>query len=263
MDDEEDDEDEEQQEQQQQQDVQMDTTSRKPTVTFSNSETKSQKISLISTISKSSRKKSYVINRKSRNTQQNSETNENMNGSTDGGLSQDSSYAHGPNGINPIQDKKTKADSFLMIQLMNLALSENISEHSINDAPFRQFSLLSVVPETLYDIACSDGRSYEYESIIFNGTRYIDPIYMNSVDVVDSFPKEKKMKRRGSASHLAPEALAAFCFPDGLSVRLLPRSAVEGAKRLQWIGPLSDKYQLHAVSSLFYEPFGSFCSFFF
>ena len=72
-------------------------------------------------------------------------------------------------------------------------------------------------------------------------------IYLNSIDVVDNFPKETKLRRRGSASHLAPEALSAFCFPNGISIRLLPRCAVEGAKRMEWLGRDSDRYQLHVV----------------
>lgn len=149
----------------------------------------------------------------------------------------------------PYQPQRAKADSFLMIQLMNLALSENMSELSKRGVSFKQFSLLSLTPETLYDLAASSDLVGDDDTVSFNGSRFYDPIYMHSVDVVDSFPKEKRMKRRSSASHLAPEALAAFCFPNGLSIRLLPRCAVEGAKRLKWIGKDSDTYQLHAFTN--------------
>ena len=142
-----------------------------------------------------------------------------------------------------------KADSFLMIQLMNLALSDHIKDQSNLNNPFKQFTLLSVLPDTLCHIALND-KIYDEDMIFYNGLRYLDPIYMNSIDVIDSFPAEQKTGRRGSSSHLAPEALSAFCFPEGLSIRLLPRCAIEGAKTkmVRFLGKESDLYQLHAVS---------------
>ena len=42
--------------------------------------------------------------------------------------------------------------------------------------------------------------------------------------------------------------LVPFCFPHGLKIRIIPRYAVDGAKRLGWLGDEADEYQLHAVS---------------
>lgn len=50
-----------------------------------------------------------------------------------------------------------------------------------------------------------------------------------------------------SESDINTEALAAFCFPNGLKVRLIPRCAMEGAKRLGWLGVKGDTYQLQGV----------------
>ena len=41
--------------------------------------------------------------------------------------------------------------------------------------------------------------------------------------------------------------LVPFCFPHGLEVRIIPKCAVEEARRLGWIGSLADEHQLHAV----------------
>jgi len=160
------------------------------------------------------------------------------------------------NAFKPIESKDEggRADSFLFIQLMNLALSDDIYPSEKSRYPFKEFTLLSVKPETLYDISYKESTtdgvdSFLTKKINFNGMRYLDPISLKSVDVMEQFPRKTASTNKVSASSLAPEALAAFCFPDGVSVRLLPRCAVEGAKRLNWLGKDSDKYQLHAFTN--------------
>jgi len=150
-------------------------------------------------------------------------------------------------------ESKKNPDSLLIIQLMNLALSEDICEHEKSRNPFQEFTMLSVEPETLHDLALEESNTINKDSFLskqvtFNGTRYVDPMYFKSLDVIEQFPRGTTTDK-ASASSLAPEALAAFCFPSGASIRLLPRCAVEGAKRLHWLGKDSDKYQLHAFTN--------------
>ena len=147
--------------------------------------------------------------------------------------------------------KEVLVDSFLLIQLMNLANTEDVHKSEKIHYPFKEFTLLSVTLESLLAVTCEKNDGYDDDSfsahkVMFNGTRYMDPIFFKSVDVIEQFPKETTNDRV-----LTPEALSVFCFPDGVSIRLLPRCAIEGAKRLHWLGKDSDKYQLHAVSIQF------------
>ena len=64
---------------------------------------------------------------------------------------------------------------------------------------------------------------------------------MKKIDVLDRFPQGF------SESDINTEALAAFCFPNGLKIRLIPRCAVEGAKKLGWLGVKGDTFQLQGV----------------
>ena len=64
-----------------------------------------------------------------------------------------------------------------------------------------------------------------------------------SADICDQFPMVDK-------DAFTREALNAFCFPEGLKMRIIPRCALENAKRLGYLGEKSDRYQVHVVSEI-------------
>ncbi len=126
-------------------------------------------------------------------------------------------------------------DAFLRLQLMHLSVSTKRKSDLAKDLAFQQFSLLSVRPASLFNEPPDYSR---------NGSRFLDPFVTKRIDLIDQFPKDL------SGSDIDCEALAAFCFPNGLSIRLVPRCAADGAKRLGWLGERGDMYQLQGVSSI-------------
>lgn len=50
------------------------------------------------------------------------------------------------------------------------------------------------------------------------------------------------------------DSLTTFCFPHGLSIRIIPKCAIEGARRLGWVGRKADRYQLHAFHDISGKP---------
>ena len=128
-------------------------------------------------------------------------------------------------------------DAFLRLQLMHLSVStKQQSGASSKDRAFQQFSLLSVRPTSLLTEPPDYSR---------NGSRFLDPFVTKRIDLIDQFPKAL------SEFDIDGEALAAFCFPNGLRIRLVPRCAADGARRLGWLGERGDMYQLQGVSSIF------------
>jgi hypothetical protein len=126
-----------------------------------------------------------------------------------------------------------ESDAFLHLQLMHLSLaSKRLSLSEEKGLAYQQFSLLSLCSSSLKRGKC-DLRACGY--------RYLDPFVTKKIDVLDRFPQGF------SESDINTEALAAFCFPNGLKIRLIPRCAMEGAKRLGWFGVKGDTYQLQGV----------------
>ena len=127
-----------------------------------------------------------------------------------------------------------ESDAFLSLQLMQLSLaSKRLSLSEERGQAYQQFSLLSLCSSSLEHGKC-DLRACGY--------RYLDPFVTKKIDLLDRFPLGL------SESDINTEALAAFCFPNGLRIRLIPRCAIEGAKRLGWLGVKGDTYQLQGVS---------------
>mmetsp|Transcript_3030 Transcript_3030/g.4565 ORF Transcript_3030/g.4565 Transcript_3030/m.4565 type:complete len:1665 (-) Transcript_3030:65-5059(-) len=104
---------------------------------------------------------------------------------------------------------------------------------------FSYFSLLSVNSPHLLKSACDD------DTIIDNGSTYLDPFIIKSAAVIDQFPLEMKPSQKG---FLSPEALSTFCVPNGISIRFFPRSAIDGAYRLGWLGKKIERYQVHSFT---------------
>jgi hypothetical protein len=129
---------------------------------------------------------------------------------------------------------ETTSDAVLRMQLMNLSLPSTKRDSTLYERcrAFQQFTLLGVNP-----------RLFESSDIIDSGCRFLDPLSTKNITMLDQFPTSY------DSSVIDPEALAAFCFSNGLSLRLIPKCAVEGAKRLGWLGPSGDHYQLQGVSS--------------
>lgn len=127
-----------------------------------------------------------------------------------------------------------ESDAFLSLQLMQLSLaSKRLSLSEERGQAYQQFSLLSL---------CSSSFEHGKCDLCACGYRYLDPFVTKKIDLLDRFPLGL------SESDINTEALAAFCFPNGLRIRLIPRCAIEGAKRLGWLGVKGDTYQLQGVS---------------
>jgi len=125
-------------------------------------------------------------------------------------------------------------DAFIRLQGMNLSLaSKCFSQVSERDRAFQQFSLISLCTASLVR-----GTS---ESLSF-GHRFLDPFVTKKFELIDQYASGI------SKTDIDAEALAAFCFPNGLRIRLVPRCAVEGAKRLGWLGENSDSYQIQGFT---------------
>lgn len=98
---------------------------------------------------------------------------------------------------------------------------------------FEQFSLLSIYPSSLVN-----GES----ELCAHGYRFLDSFITKNVGLIDQFPSGL------SESSIDSEALAAFCFPNGLKIRLIPRCAEASARRLGWLGEHGDSYQLQGFT---------------
>jgi hypothetical protein len=127
---------------------------------------------------------------------------------------------------------ETSSDAVLRMQLMNLSLPSTKRDSTLHESrAFQQFTLLGVNP-----------MLFESSDIIDSGCGFLDPFSTKNIILLDQFPTSY------DSSVIDSEALAAFCFSNGLSLRLIPKCAVEGAKRLGWLGPGGDHYQLQGVS---------------
>ena len=112
---------------------------------------------------------------------------------------------------------------------------------------FDKFALLSVKSATLASpppMEMSSGT--DIYRFIHEGARYLDSFFLDTADLLDDYPK--KDVDGGNESDLDSMALSTFCFPDGLKVRVVPRAAMEGAKRLGWTGRKADRSHLLVVS---------------
>jgi hypothetical protein len=94
---------------------------------------------------------------------------------------------------------------------------------------YDQFALLSLDPTKVGEDDLSD-----------NGSRFLDSFVLKTAHCIDSYPIQLK------GEGFAPEDLSAFCCLDGVNVRLMPRAAVAGAKRVgTWF---KDDYKLLAFT---------------
>ena len=96
--------------------------------------------------------------------------------------------------------------------------------------PFENFLFLS-----------ADRLTMAPENISCWGKTNLSPITLRSSGIMDQYPSKKAC---------AFDSLSTFCFPHGLSIRIIPNCAIDGAKRLGWIGRKAHRYHLHAVSLL-------------
>ena len=112
---------------------------------------------------------------------------------------------------------------------------------------FDKFALLSVNAATLS--APPPGKlssGTDIDRFIHEGQRYLDSFFLDTADILDEFPK--KADDGDNEADIDPMALSTFCFPDGLRVRVVPRAAMEGAKRLGWTGHKADRSHFLVVS---------------
>jgi hypothetical protein len=156
-------------------------------------------------------------------------TRESSNSST-----RNTSLGFGPQMSNRSSVIADESDAFLRLQLMHLSLaSKRLSLSVEKGRAYQQFSLLSLSSSSLKLGEC-DLRACGY--------RFLDPFVTKKVELIDRYPVGIL------ESDINTEALAAFCFPNGLRVRLIPRCVREGAKRLGWLEENGDTYQLQGVS---------------
>ena len=123
--------------------------------------------------------------------------------------------------------------SYDIEKLESLGLGLSSSDESsttlkMHDKAFKSFEFLSL-----------DKLSLSPEDIVCFGKNDLSPIILKSGGIIDQFP---------SIHVRSFEGLSTFCFPHGLSMRIIPKCTTEGARNLGWVGRKADRYQLHAVS---------------
>ena len=127
-------------------------------------------------------------------------------------------------------------DAFLRLQLMHLSLASKKFTTSLEqDKAYQQFSVLST---------CGTSIIHGKADVLGCGDRFLDPFVTKKSNLIDQFPGEL------SESDIDADALAAFCFPNGIRLRLVPRRAIDGARRLGWLGPRGDSYQLQGFTDV-------------
>jgi hypothetical protein len=133
----------------------------------------------------------------------------------------------------PVSSDAMMSDAVMRVQLMNLSLPSTKRDSMTHERcrSFQQFTLLGINP-----------LSFDESDIYDSGSSFLDPFSTKNITPLDQFPTTH------DSSVIDSEALAAFCFSNGLRLRLIPKCALEGARRLGWIGPGSDHYQLQGVS---------------
>jgi len=95
---------------------------------------------------------------------------------------------------------------------------------------FKNFAFLS-----------ADETSLLPENVMHWGKNNFSPIILKSGGIIDQFPSKQTC---------AFDSLSTFCFPHGLSIRIIPKCGMEGAKKLGWFGREADRFQLHAFHDI-------------
>jgi len=129
----------------------------------------------------------------------------------------------------------------LGIQLLNLAATAKADVKEKGEIAFDTFTLLSSKSVTIVN----EFFDKEKKNLLDGHVRYLDPFIVESVECLDQFPLPDPGSNDDS---LAPDALSPFCFPNGLRVRMVPRSALAGVDKLGWLGTRGDCYQLHVFT---------------
>ena len=96
-----------------------------------------------------------------------------------------------------------------------------------SETSFDGFSLLSIDPTTLL-VNIKDW-----------GKQNLDSVVCKTAVLQDKFPSH------GMDNLENHETMSLFCFPEGVNLRIIPRCAENGAKRIGWLGENSDRYMLH------------------
>jgi DENN (AEX-3) domain len=101
---------------------------------------------------------------------------------------------------------------------------------------FSQFALLEIQPEQLLLIE----NEYLFADA---GPTHLDAFLLNQdLDFGDHYTAK-------SSRHVDPTSVSAFCFPDGLKVRYIPKAGLAGATRMGWIGPVGDRCHVHVFTN--------------
>jgi serine/threonine protein kinase/CRP-like cAMP-binding protein len=126
-------------------------------------------------------------------------------------------------------------DALIRLQTMHLALPSNCPSLKVERGAYQQFSLISF---------CEASVKSKKSEVRSCGYRFLDPFITKKYELIDQYSKVS------SKTDIDSDALAAFCFPNGLRIRLVPRCAIEGAKRLGWLGNNGDSYQLQGFTDV-------------
>jgi len=93
---------------------------------------------------------------------------------------------------------------------------------------FSQFAMLQIQPEQLLLV--------ENEYLFFDdGPTHLDSFLLSQeMEIGDHYTAHANRP-------IDPASVSAFCFPDGLRVRYLPKAGLAGAQRMGWVGPKGDR----------------------
>ena len=103
---------------------------------------------------------------------------------------------------------------------------------------FSQFALLEIQPQQLLLVE----NEYLFTD---EGPHHLDSFLLNQdLDFGDHFTSD-------SSRPVDPTSVSAFCFPDGLRVRYIPKAGIAGATRMGWIGPAGDRCHILVFTNSF------------
>ena len=107
---------------------------------------------------------------------------------------------------------------------------------SVQQKSFSKFALVSLQPNS----------SFPPNKISDWGKYNLSAMTCMSANICDQFPMIDK-------DSFTREALNAFCFPEGLKLRIIPKCLFENAEKLGYLGKKSDRYQIHVVGKIAFK----------
>lgn len=140
--------------------------------------------------------------------------------------------------------EKYKSDNIQMMKILT-SMSMILTKKSLVKAVMSHQPMYQQTPFQLFFLLSMNVKAAkkQLESCpLDDGRNFLDPFNCKLADCVDRYPSKL------GKDALEPTELSAFCCPEGIKVRLIPRAGVAGAKHMGWMGKRACQYKLLVVS---------------